>query len=264
LMKRSKHTAEAVHPMEAPKPSLGSGLPQRRTRYRSVVHDAGTLVAAFGSGANQELYRSEDGGVTWEPTARLKEASLVDGCQAAGSDRSFGFTFDESAQRVVVVSLSQDHAPFPTDLMDAEARVVGASCDARGLAVLLQSKKSAPITLRICPFAQPCQDVSTPDFGERGLGSLVDVARVEGATIVSSAAHGITRVSSSRDNGRTWSPPVLAFDQERVAEEALEMPAPFRLLAVKNRLFVYGGSSRPNEAYWLLISDDQGASFRAP
>jgi hypothetical protein len=272
LMKPSSHTREAVHPAEVAQPGIGSGLPQKRGRYRSVQTTESGLLATFGSGANLEAYRSTDGGLTWQPGPAGRAAESADGCPADAHGRSFVFTFDDAGRRVVVISSGPDRAPFAADLADAEARVVGASCDATGLAVALlpNARGVAPraasgvVSLKLCPYAQPCIDLAPPDFGEGGLVYPVDVARVDGTTVVSKFAHGVTRVSSSRDQGKSWTPAAVAFDSASVREQGLELPPPWRLLGAGKRLFLYGGGTRADDAYWLLVSDDAGASFRAP
>jgi hypothetical protein len=272
LMKPSSHAREAVHPAEVPQPGIGSGLPQRRGRYRSVQASEHGLLASFGSGANVETYRSTDDGLTWQATPAERTAELSDGCPADAQGRSFVFTFDDAARRAVVISSGPDRAPFAADLADAEARVVSSSCDATALVVALlpNARGVSPraaggaVSLRLCPYAKPCIDLAPPDFGESGLVYPVDVARVDGTTVVSKFAHGVTRVSSSRDQGKTWTPAAVAFDAESVREQGLDLPAPWRLLRANSRLFLYGGASRADGAYWVLVSDDAGASFRAP
>ncbi len=269
LMKPSSHTAEAVHPVEAPKPGIGSGLPLRRSRYRAVYADGNALVARFGSGANVEAYRSTDAGVTWTPTAVSQGASVVDGCHAGETGHSFVLSYDDSATHLLVMSVGPDRTPFPADLASASAKLVGAACDSRALVVALREPTPGapdgvgPVVLRHCPYAGACTTIAPPDFGTRGLGAQVDVARVDGTTIVSSYAHGVTRVSSSRDQGRTWAPPAVAFDVAAVQQEDMELPAPVRMLSAGSRIFLYGGSKRAEDAYWLLASDDHGASFHA-
>lgn len=273
LMKPSSHTSEAVHPVEAPAPGIGSGLPLRRSRYRTTFLEGDGLLVKFGSGANQEAFRSADGGVSWQAASVPHEAAALDGCQADARGKAFVFTFDGPARRVIVMSLGPERAPFPADLASADAKVVGAACDAKALVVALRESASqgsaSPgegerVVLRLCPYAAACTTLAAPDFGKRGLGLDVDVARVDGTTVVSSQAHGVTRVSSSRDQGRTWSPPAVAFDSAVVREDGLEMPAPVRMLTAGSRLFLYGGGRRSEDAYWLLVSDDHGASFHAP
>jgi hypothetical protein len=88
---------------------------------------------------------------------------------------------------------------------------------------------------------------------------------VRGATILAWERHGITRVTSSRDDGRTWTPVAVAFDAaEHPAVRARRLRAPARLLPLGERVLLYGGAERADQDYLLLVSDDLGASFRTP
>ena len=72
------------------------------------------------------------------------------------------------------------------------------------------------------------------------------------------------RVSSSRDEGRTWTPFYVAFDVAEHPEVRVDVRTPSHLLTVDNRVFLYGGGNRAAQSYSILISDDHGASFRTP
>jgi hypothetical protein len=268
LMKPSSHAKEAIHPVGAPEPGVGTGLPARRTGYRAGARRKDGWVAAFGAGANLSAYRSTDRGVTWSPTPAGAAAEFADGCPVDDDGRFFSFSVGDSG-RTVVMSLGPDSAPYAAELAGDDQRIIAATCDNRALVVAL-TPVSAPrgatraVQLRLCPYHKPCGDMPLPNWGRRGLVYPVDVARVAGTTVVASAAHGVTRVSSTRDDGRTWTPPAVAFDRESGDKEGLSMPAPWRLLAVDGRVLLYGGGRKAEDAYWLLVSDDHGASFRAP
>jgi len=87
-----------------------------------------------------------------------------------------------------------------------------------------------------------------------------DVARIGGDTIIARTSGGVTRVVSSRDDGRTWTPWIVAFDSQ---SSQISAPAPFRLLVVADDLLLYSGTPA-GERYPLLVSSDHGASFHAP
>lgn len=269
LVKPSSHAKEAIHPVAAPDPGIGSGLPARRLGHRAAAARSGAWVAAFGSGANLSAYRSTDQGVTWQPARPGEATEFADGCPVDDQGRSFSFSADGVTGHTVVMSLGPDSAPYAADLADEKQRIVAATCDSRALVVALvpegvEAEEPRRGDLRLCPYRKPCVPMRLPDWGERGLAFPFDVARLDGTTVVAATAHGITRVSSTRDDGRTWTPPAAAFDRESGAREGLEMPAPWRLLAVGGRLLLYGGGRKSDDAYWLLISEDHGASFRSP
>lgn len=269
LMKPSSHAKEAIHPVGAPDPGVGTGLPARRTGYRAAARRKDAFVAAFGAGANLSAFRSTDKGVTWAPTGAAAAAEFADGCPVDDQGRYFSFSADGDGGKTVVMSLGPDSAPYAAELFGDEHRIVAATCDSRALVVAFTPASTPkgvarPVKLRLCPYHKPCSDMPLPNWGRRGLVYPVDVARVAGSTVVASAAHGVTRVSSTRDDGRTWTPPAVAFDRDSGEREGLSMPAPWRLLAVDGRVLLYGGGRKPEDAYWLLVSDDHGASFRAP
>src|SRR5262249_1039148 len=73
----------------------------------------------------------------------------------------------------------------------------------------------------------------------------------------------VVRVTSSRDDGESWTPLVVAYDRaEQPAARAREA-VPERLLALGGRVLLYGAPS-PAGDYPLLASDDFGASWHAP
>jgi hypothetical protein len=90
----------------------------------------------------------------------------------------------------------------------------------------------------------------------------LDVARTRGVTVVAAEMHGIVRVTSSRDDGQTWTPWIVAFDAEE--QSGLGSTLANRLLTVGHRIFLYGGAEKPARTYPLLASDDFGASWFAP
>jgi hypothetical protein len=93
----------------------------------------------------------------------------------------------------------------------------------------------------------------------------VDVAKVGGTIVLSAARGDAVRVVSSRDEGKTFTPPVVAFDAAEYPELLpRQARAPFRLLALGERLLIYAVATQSGQAYPVLASDDQGVSFRAP
>jgi hypothetical protein len=82
--------------------------------------------------------------------------------------------------------------------------------------------------------------------------------------VLSQAQEGVVRAISSRDEGRTFTPPVVAFDAAEYRELVTGRRVPGRLLALGDRLLLYGGAAKSSEAYLVLASDDQGVSFRTP
>ena len=141
-------------------------------------------------------------------------------------------------------------------------RVLGSGCDERSLVVLTADRER--LHLRLCPFAGRCGELPLPPAIAAAPPSGVDVAKLKGTVVLSSAQDGVVRVVSSRDEGRSFTPAVVAFDAVEYPELGLSRRAPSRLLALGERLLLFGGSVKGNDTYPVLASDDQGVSFRTP
>jgi hypothetical protein len=74
----------------------------------------------------------------------------------------------------------------------------------------------------------------------------------------------LVRTASSRDNGQSWAPFIVAFDAAGQTQLRSEVQEPSRLLALGKRVVLYGGAPRPEMTYPVLASDDLGASWHAP
>ena len=89
----------------------------------------------------------------------------------------------------------------------------------------------------------------------------LDVARVDGTTVVATTMRGIVRVASTRDDGATWTPFTVAFDP---AERGGGSETAAHLVTSGRRLLMFGATSAASSSYWALSSDDAGASWHAP
>lgn len=267
LMRPSIGAREAIHPVALPKPAVGHGLPVWPALYRAVHRTGSGYWVAFGRGSSLSVYRSDEAGLVWKPASvrhPLVE-SFAERC-SAGGNRSF--TFDTSDdERFVVVRAHEAGAPSLTmPLAPTGAKIVSAACDEDTLIAALQPKDKAPLGLWACRYGASCSELRLPDFGSLTANVLpkLDLARVDGVTIVAVPMHGVVRVTSSRDDGKSWTPPAVAFDIEAHPEVRTQVALPARLLALGKRVFLYGGASKPSMTYPVLVSDDYGASFRTP
>lgn len=264
LMRPSSHAKEAPFAPPPPAAGRGTGLPAARHRYRSTASFGDTIVVSLGSGANSRTMLSKNGGVDWERGgARLAE-EVRDRCVADDDGRAFTLSRMSDGRRIVL-SQGPSAAPQVATLGSPEEEVAGISCDESALvAAVVQPKNEKtghhPVKLRLCPFQKPCKDMALPDTGTGGLYYPVDVARAGGDTILARTSGGITRVSSSRDDGRSWLPWTVAYDRTSDPHDA---GAPFRLLVVGDRVLLYTGA-QAGQSYPLLVSLDHGASFKAP
>lgn len=263
LIQASSHAKEAVHPSAPPAPGVGSGLPARRVLYRSTAAFGDQIVVALGSGAHLSELLSKDGGVNFAPGGRALTSELIERCVIDAEGRAFTVTLTEAGERFVL-SHGPGAPPHASYLAERSARLVAIACDASSLVAVLSTPSSGEeeLSFRSCPYRRPCQNFQVPRLGQHALRYPLDIARVDGDTVLSIVHGGVTRVTSSRDGGKTWTPWFVAFDRASLARDLGYAP-PFRMLTAGDRVLLYGGARRENEPYYLLVSQDQGASFRA-
>lgn len=263
LIHPSLDAKEATHPLELAQPRLGRGLPTWRAQYRSLRKTSNGWLLAIGAGANLSVHRSLDSGLTWA-AASTSEPGLEEfreRCSAPGAAQAFTFGLSDDARSLVVTSQGPDGPPQSTTLGGADARVLGTSCDASGLFVALGDGQN--VNFSLCRYRGGCAPVVVPAFAQVAPKPPLDVARVDGALVVAVATGALTRVASSRDDGVTWTPWAVAYDRDAEPDAIRRLAPPTRLLALERRVILYAGSAR-NEPYPVLVSDDQGASWRTP
>lgn len=264
LVKPSLSAVEAVHPVSPAEPAVGSGLPNWHARYRAVRRTQKGFVVAHGQGANLSVYETPDEGISWRPIAAHHEpSSFHERCPIDTDGRSFTFSTTDDETATVVNSLGPDGAPYATVLAPAQERIFAAACDADGLVVALTSMGGHSTKLYECPFRRSCAPMRVPPVGLVPT-QLSDVARVGGTTVIAVSNGEIVRIASSRDSGRSWTPWSVAFDAGEQQTAAMGLPPPARLLTLDDRLILYGGAERADQAYLVLVSEDQGASWRSP
>ncbi|MBK9000163.1 MAG: hypothetical protein IPM35_30970 [Myxococcales bacterium] len=264
LVKPSIAAREAVHPIDTPKPGAGRGLPAWRAGYRAVGEVDGVLTAAFGKAASLSVYQSTDGGLSWRSAPARGTEAFAERCPAG--PRSFTFSLSTDAAKLLVSSQGPDAPPQATELGPADVELVSASCDQKALVVAYVGDADKQVHLAACAFRGRCTPMPLPRFAGVGVapGPALDLARVDGTTIVSVPMAGIVRVASSRDDGVTWTPFTVAYDDRAHAEPRVDVRVPSRLLAVGKRVFLFGAAPKPGQSYSVIVSDDFGASWRSP
>ncbi len=262
LVRPSLSAREAVHPVELPRPSIGRGLPAWHAGYRSVGEVDGKLTVAMGSGANLSVFRSSDAGQNWQPAPVRGVESFAGRCTSG--DRSYAFSLSADTHTMLVTSAGPDATPHSATLMKADDQLLAASCDERALVAAVRSDSKGETTMIACVYGADCHPMPPPVFPGVGPATSypLDLARVQGTTVVAVAMHGIVRVASSRDEGRSWTPFSVAYDDAEHRDLRVSVRLPTRLLAVGKRVLLYGGAPKPGDSYSLLVSDDLGASWR--
>jgi hypothetical protein len=264
LMKPSLGAAEAAHVPAPPKPALGRGLPARSSVYRNVWRDGNGYGLALGSGSDSALFVTSDRGVNFRPLARRGDVVELhaERCESQTGRKVYRVSprEDGGAQQVL---FSLEAGPAMTsELAPISERIWGTACDERSLLALTADRER--LHLRVCPFGGRCGEQLLPPAFAGATPAVVDIAKLKGTVVLSLVQEGVVRIVSSRDEGRTFTPAVVAFDAAEYTELVTGRRPPGRLLALGERLILYGGASKSADAYLLLASDDQGVSFRTP
>ena len=267
LVRPSRSANEAVYAVEPAVPALGRGLPAWRARYRAVRRVGNEYVLAVGSAANLSILQSADRGVTWRraPDQRTIARAFAERCPAEKS-RAYTFGLSDDDRHATVTSFGPDAPPYTVNLAPSNLTVFAAACDQRALVAALRRDDARNVTFKLCPFRQRCRDLPVPNFA--GVNAPprypLDLARVGGTTVLAVSMHGVVRVASTRDDGGNWTPYAVAFDRAEYPALQTDVAMPDRLLTVGPRLVLCAGAAQPTQTYPVLVSDNAGASWRAP
>jgi hypothetical protein len=263
LMKPSLGAVEAAHVPAPARPALGRGLPARPAIYRNVWREGTGYGLALGAGSDTALYLSSDRGLTFRPLARRGDVfeQHAERCSSLDGRRVYRVTPREDGGAQQVLFSLEAGEPVTSELSPIAERVLGTGCDEQGLVALTADRER--LHLRSCPFGGRCGELAVPPVISGAAAHAVDIAKVKGTIVLSVAQEGVVRVVSSRDEGRSFTPPVVAFDAAEYPELGTRRP-PLRLLALGERLLLYAGAAKSSDAYVVLASDDQGVSFRTP
>ncbi len=266
LVTRSVNADEATHPVALPRPSLGSGLPVVRAPYRSAWQDGASWFVAFGAGAHLTVHQSTDGGLTWAPVSAATPGVAEHARRCTSAGHSFELGIDATGDVTTLTSYGVELARTTVEVASSERPVFAVVCDAVAAVIGTKAPHDDTVSLHRCGYQAPCTEVPLPRFGLAG-GSPrfpVDVARVEGTTILAVNTGDIVRVASTRDDGAHWTPLAVAFDRAENPGFEAHVAVPRRLVALGARTFLYGGAPRVAQTYPVLVSDDQGATWRTP
>lgn len=264
LIKPSLGAPEAAHVPAPARPVLGRGLPARSGVYRNVWREGNAYGVALGAGSDTALYATSDRGVSFRPMAARGEVMdrHAERCESQTGRKQYRVSPREDGGAQQVLFALEAGAPVTSELAPISERILGTACDERSLMALTADRER--LHLRVCPFGGRCGEQPLPATFASAAAAGVDIAKLKGTVVLSHAQEGVVRVVSSRDEGKTFTPPVVAFDAAEYPELLTGRRVPGRLLALGERLLLYGGAAKSSEPYLLLASDDQGVSFRAP
>lgn len=253
--------------LQLPAPGAGRGLPAADLGYAAVKPLEDGYLLATGRDANLTAYWSRDGGRTWSQTnpEHLEHDLRLGSCALAGSSTSFRLS--AAGDFLQLESWQHDQLSSSVALAPAEQRLLAFSCDAQAaVAIFSDEARRDAAAFRLCPAFGHCRDLPVPAaLAGATAGSIeLSAARVRGATILAVTHGGIVRVFSSRDDGRTWTPPVVAHDASEATSDSERAAAPTRLLSLGGRVLLYAGAVANRREYAVLASDDLGASWRSP
>ncbi len=264
LVKPSRNARAAPHPVGLAAPAAGYGLPSASLGYGAMSATEGAHLLVTGRDANLSAYRSRDGGVTWSAvdTASATVRANSGRCAVPGTAAAFRLSMVGEQLRVESWLDGEPETSFP--LASADSRLLGFSCDATAALALVRDDESTRPAFRLCPHLERCRDVAVPPDlrGEPTAGAILSLARVKGVAVISVANRGIVRVISSRDDGESWTPPVVAYDVREHAGLPHARATPAQLLGLGDRVLLYAGADSPAARYPVLVSDDFGASWR--
>ena len=264
LIKPSLGAAEAAHVPSPPRPVLGRGLPLRSGVYRNVWREGNGFGVALGAGSDSALYVTADRGLTFRPMPRRGDVleQHAERCESQTGRKVYRVSPREDGGAQQVLFALEAGEPVTSELSPISERILGTGCDERSLVALTADRER--VHLRLCPFGGRCGELPLPPSVASAPAAAVDVAKLKGTIVLSVTQEGVVRVVSSRDEGRTFTPAVVAFDAAEYPDIVGARRAPGRLLALADRLLLYGGAAKSTDAYLVLASDDQGVSFRSP
>jgi hypothetical protein len=260
LIKPSLSAREAVHPVAPPDPGVGRGLPPTTGLVKTAYRAREAQFVALGLGDTRAVFQSFDGGASFRSV--LDSAGAV-ARRCSGRDPARGFEFSTAADGSLLVTAVAAEAEPRTSLgVPGEHRLLAAACDDQALVLAARREGVERTEFAVCRGERRCEPLALPQMApfEPLATESFDLTRSAGTTIVAVSQAGIVRVISSRDDGRSWTPPNVAFDAGELTGPARDREPPFRLVSLGQRVLLYG-TSRAGANYALLASDDQGASF---
>lgn len=257
---RPERTAKvAAHPVQPAKPARGRGLPAAELGYSALRASGSSHLLVAGQGANASAYRSDDGGLSWvEADMGAPAPAALEGSCSSPEGKA-RFRLRHSGRELQVESWVDGVGESSFPVATAESRVLGFGCDAGAALAITWDDSDGRPAFRICPERSPCRNLAVPP-PLRALpaeGVALSIARIKGVAVIALTRGGVVRVISSRDDGATWTPPVVAFDRGEHGGST-----PTHLLSLGSKLVLYAGSNDPREAYASLWSSDFGTSWQ--
>jgi len=262
MVRPSLGAREAVHPAELSRPGLIHGLDLDFGLYRaSRDFTRGWLVVLSGTG-KVRAFRSPDRGRSWAVTSPWQDAlDGFDQCCRNGED-SPRFTVEHVHGRGSARVVGKARGTSWEAPLGATPGVVEAlACDPSSVVAVTRARDRSNFHIYSCSFGGNCRETTPPEIGNFGVEAAVDIARVGGATVVAVTNRSLVRVTSTRDEGRSWSPLSIVLDPSDLGL-GTNGELKVRLLSIDRALLLVAADTSGTSLG--LRSDDLGASWRAP
>ena len=262
LIKPSLGAKEAIHPVESARPGSLSGLRLHGSLFRARrTSDKGWFVVLTDAdGAH--AYRSRDRGHRWTATSAWQTAleNTHERCSAEGSERAFGLEPHRAGAAATIVYFNHGIRSGQFTLGEGQ-RVLNLACD-DAVAVLVVESGRGQLGLFLCGTDQLCKALPDLPILSELRPDGIDLARIQGATVIALTHGDLVRVVSTRDDGRAYTPFTVALDHNDnpFAPKATYWPA--QLLAIGGTLFLTQDTKTGPAFSVAVVSNDFGASWR--
>jgi hypothetical protein len=261
---------EAVHPTEPAIPVRVQGLRVSEAVVRSAVDVGRSKVLMLSNGREPWALRTRDQGRSWVATSAWQAAleGHVNRCVASPVGPRFGALPVLSGGRAAVLIEPGELEPPRREVLGPGESVAALSCDDSGATVLVRNRARGERVLSCSVARGDCAEIRLPD-PVRFPGTRLDVARIGHATVVAMTSGGVIRITTTRDEGASFTPPTLVFDGKEGAVPALSNGFVATLVPLGNSLLLHlrpltnGRTESPGLDGYALRSDDLGASFRS-
>jgi hypothetical protein len=140
-------------------------------------------------------------------------------------------------------------------------RVLNLACDDAAAVIIVESGR-AQLGLTLCAMEQPCKAMPILPILNELRPDGIDLARIQGATVIALTQGDLVRVVSTRDDGRVYTPFTVALDHNDnpFVPKATFWPA--QLLAIGGTLLLTQDTKTGSAFSVAVVSNDFGASWR--
>jgi hypothetical protein len=261
LMRPSAGSPEAVHPSEPEPGTPVAGLHLQGAAYRaSRVSPRGWMLVLSEPGRVRGL-RSTDQGKNWTATSPWQPLldGFADRCTTAEAQSRFSLGRAPGSGSTELVTEFGQGEKWVTRAVTGDETPTALGCDDTGFVMTTWAPSSQKTSLVRCRLRAACEKLTVPSLPP-GLRIPMDVARVQGTIVLALLEGDVVRTLSSRDEGRTWTPPTVAFDRQESALAPSSSPLGVGLMPFGSVLLLL--VELPSRAQAVgLLSQDLGASW---